>query len=402
MDRAKWYRWHSWVGLKLSVLASFILITGTLAVFSHELDWLTNSAKRVDSATVDGINWSAIYDEVQQHYGDRNYQNLRAPRDPWYSVELVYIIQGDERRRAFFHPTTGEFLGEGRWFNWQRFFRMSHRHLMMPTIIGISIVGILGVLLFLSFVSSFYIYPKWWKGFFRKPRTHHPKVFWGDMHRLLGVWSQWFILIISVTGIWYLVERWGGAASYPSKGVAVSEVAMANPTNPSVANFNAMLVSVKDEYPELEITNIRFPVKAGQGIAFTGSAQAVLVRPRANLISFDPISRERLAINKGMDLPLHARISEAADPLHFGYFAGMTTKVIYFIFGGGLSALALSGVYIFAMRVSEKPKQKEVSATYYWRGALSNMKWGKRLSYFLLILCFILTFIMFSGLIYKL
>lgn len=402
MDRAKWYRWHSWVGLKLSVLMSFILITGTLAVFSHEIDWLTNSAKRVDSATVQGVNWSAIYNNVQLHYGDRNYQNLRAPRDPWYSAELVYIIQGEERRRAFFHPTSGEYLGEGRWFNWQRFFRMSHRHLMMPTIIGVSIVGLLSVLLFLSFVSSFYIYPKWWKGLLRKPRTHHRKVFWGDMHRLLGVWSQWFILIISVTGMWYLVERWGGAASYPSKGEAVSEAASTSPTNPSIDNFDAMLMAVKVEYPELEVTNIRFPTRAGQGVAFTGSAEAVLVRARANLVSFDPVSGELLAKNKGTELSLHARISEASDPLHFGYFAGMTTKIIYFIFGVILSALALSGVYIFGMRVTVKPKQKDVSANYYWQGALAKMKWGKRLSYVLLTLCLVLAFIMFTGLIYKL
>lgn len=399
MDRAKWYRWHSWVGLKLSVLMSFILITGTLAVFSHELDWLTNSAKRVDSSTVTEVNWAAIYDSAQRHYGDRNYQNIRAPRDPWYSAELVYIIEDDERRRAFFHPTTGEFLGEGRWFNWQRFFRMSHRHLMMPTIIGVSIVGILAVLLFVSFISSFYIYPKWWKGFFRKPRTHHPKVFWGDMHRLLGVWSQWFILVISITGIWYLVERWGGAASYPSKGKAVSEVALNKPTNPSVKLFNRMLEQTKAEFPELEVTNIRFPARAGQGVSFTGSAEAMLVRPRANLVSFDPVTGELLTKYKAVDFSLHARISEAADPLHFGYFGGMVSKVIYFVFGVALSALALSGVYIFGMKVSGKPKEPLAASKHYWRGALAKMKWGKRISYGLIMICLVLTLVLFTGLI---
>ena len=399
LDRAKWYRWHSWVGLKLSILMSFILVTGTLAVFSHEIDWLTNSAKRVDSSTVDGVNWSAIYQTAQQRYGDRVYQNISAPRDPWFSAELVYAIESDERKRAFFHPTTGEFLGEGRWFNWQRFFRMSHRHLMMPTIIGVSIVGMLAVMLFISFISSFYIYPKWWKGFWRKPRTHHRKVFWGDMHKLMGVWSQWFILVISVTGIWYLVERWGGAASYPSKGKAKSELALEQPTNPDIEQFNNMLLQVETLYPELTIELIRFPFRAGQGVAFTGSAEAALVRPRANLISFDPISGELLALNKGTELSIHARISEAADPLHFGYFAGMPTKVLYFLFGIILSALAISGVYIFAMRVMPKPKEQNAKPSYFWQGALARMKKGKWLSYVLILICLVLTFVLFTGLV---
>lgn len=379
---------------------SFILITGTLAVFSHEIDWLTNSAKRVDHATVDGVNWPAIYQSVQNHYGDKNYQNLRAPRDPWFSAELVYIVEGEERRRAFFHPSTGELLGEGRWFNWQRFFRMTHRHLMMPTIIGVSIVGILGVLLFISFISSFYIYPKWWKGFFRKPRTHHPKVFWGDMHRLLGVWSQWFVLIISVTGIWYLVERWGGAASYPSRGKVQTELAQNQAVTPSAEQFEQMLAEVKLSYPELEITNIRFPFLPGHSVSFTGSANAVLVRPRANMVSFDPVSSELLALNKGVELSFHARISEAADPLHFGSFGGMTTKIIYFLFGIALSAIAISGVYIFGMRITQKPKERVVQPKLYWQGAFTSMKKGKWFSYFVLTICLILTVIVFSGLAY--
>lgn len=378
---------------------SFILITGTLAVFSHEIDWLTNSAKRVDSDTVDGVNWSAIYQSVQNHYGDKNYQNLTAPRDPWFSAELVYIVEGEERHRAFFHPSTGELLGEGRWFNWQRFFRMTHRHLMMPTIIGVSIVGSLGVLLFISFITSFYIYPKWWRGLFRKPRTHHPKVFWGDIHRLLGVWSQWFILVISVTGIWYLVERWGGAATYPSRGKVQTELAQNQAVSPSHEQFEQMLESVKRSYPELTITNIRFPVLAGQRVSFTGSAEAVLVRPRANMVSFDPVNGELIGLNKGVGLSLHARISEAADPLHFGYFGGMTTKIVYFLFGIALSAIAISGVYIFGMRVSRKPKEVVAQPKLYWQGALANMKQGKWFSYLVVTTCLVLTTLVFTGLV---
>ncbi|MDX5331144.1 MAG: PepSY domain-containing protein, partial [Caulobacteraceae bacterium] len=35
-----WWEVHQWVGLKFSILLSFILLTGTLATLSHEIDWL--------------------------------------------------------------------------------------------------------------------------------------------------------------------------------------------------------------------------------------------------------------------------------------------------------------------------------------------------------------------------
>jgi len=45
------------------------------------------------------------------------------------------------------------------------------------------------------------------------------------------------------------------------------------------------------------------------------------------------------------------RISEMADPLHFGTFGGFWTKILYFVFGVILSGLSLSGVYVFSARI---------------------------------------------------
>ena len=62
MNKKQWYTWHSLVGIKLAILICFVLTTGTLAVVSHEIDWLTNSSKRVlPSVNSAEINWSKVY-----------------------------------------------------------------------------------------------------------------------------------------------------------------------------------------------------------------------------------------------------------------------------------------------------------------------------------------------------
>lgn len=405
MNRALWFRIHSFVGFKLAILMSFILVTGTLAVLSHELDWATNKAMRVSPDSVNRLRFDSVYRAAYAHSEQGRLMYINAPIDPWFATEAIYQYpQG--LHRHYFHPDSGAYQGDGRWYNWQRFFRMSHRHLMLPTVIGITVVGILGVFMLLSLLTSFVVYKGWWKGFSRLPRTRNRQLFWADMHRLTGVWSMWFVLIISVTGVWYLAERWGANAQYPQRAKAVTQQAVSEAVLPSPERFEALLHQVAVEYPELKIERILLPQKAGQTVTFQGQAEALLVRPRVNAMSFDPVSGETLQILRGQDMSLHVRISEAADPLHFGTFAGLTSKLIYFVFGIVLCVLAISGTFIYGVRIAKNDRllrqsiQREEAGSnaIIWRAATTTMSWGKWLSVLFIAVCLALTFYMFSGL----
>ena len=397
MNRANWFKIHSWVGFNLTLLMSFVLITGTLAVVSNELDWLTNPAKRVSPSSALETDWSAIYTSVVQRLPNKKILMLNAPIDPWFSAEVSFYKQKNQLHRAFFHPGNGDYLGEGRWFNWQRFFRMTHRHLMMPTQVGISIVGLLGVLLFISLTTSLVVYKGWWKGFIRLPRRTHAKLYWADIHRLLGVWSIWFIFIISVTSVWYLAEIWGARATYPEPAKPISPAAISDPVMPSIKMFEHMLTAQKQVYPDLILQRVFFPQKSGDAVIFQGQAQAILVRKRANAVSFDPVSGDVLSIYRGTELSTHARISEAADPLHFGTFAGLPSKILYFIFGLILSALAISGTYICGMRLARINRNEQKSARQIWAVISNKLSWFRIVSVSLLTVCSALTCYIFLG-----
>jgi len=377
----------------------FVLITGTLAVFSHEIDWLANSAMRIDSSSAKPIKWSAIYRQFKDQHPNKKLLHINAPIDPWFSAELVYLKHKNSYHRNFFDPNSGQYLGDGRWYNWQRFFRMAHRHLMLPTKIGVPIVSSIAIFMMVSLLTSLVVYRKWWRGFFRMPRRSHRKFFWGDIHRLFGVWSLWFVFIISLTGLWYLVEVLGLNASYPDRGQTKIQRSQAETVMPSLAVFNQMLTTTRIEFPDLEIKKIYFPQRVGDGVVFQGQASAILVRPRANIISFDPISGGQLTLNRGEDLSLHARISEAADPLHFGTFAGFLSKIIYFIFGVILSILAVSGTYIYGMRVAKTCKTDPKPQARFWHAACRDMGGWKWISLFFITLCLGLALMLFSGMI---
>lgn len=397
MNRRTWFKVHSWVGFKFSLLLCFILVTGTFATVSHELDWLTNPAMRVSPATVTHTNWAGIYENAHHQLPDKTILHIKAPLEPWFAAEVAYYENDQDLHRLFFHPSSAEYLGDGRWYNWQRFFRMTHRHLMLPIKIGLPIVSAFAIFLLLSLITSLVVYRKWWRGFFRLPRRSHAKLFWGDLHRLIGVWSLWFLLLISLTSLWYLLEYSGVRGSYPGYGKPTSELAQQQSVMPSPAQFASMIKDTKHTFADLKIQRVYFPLRKGLTVRVSGQASAILVRDRANSLSFDPINGDLITQFRGEELNALTRIAEAADPLHFGTFAGLPSKLLYFVFGVLLCILAISGTYLYGTRLLSAEKVKHPTFAHSWQAASDKMKIGKWWSWLMLTVCATLSIYVFAG-----
>ena len=357
--RRRWFDIHRWVGLKLSILLSFVLITGTLATLSHEIDWLLEPDRRVDPATVIGPphDWAGMYAAARAAYPDWAIVWLSAPEAPWFAAEAVGLTPLGERRRIYIHPGTLEVQGEGNWVNAQRILRDSHRRLMIFNTGGIILVSSLGILLLISLVTGLVVYRKFWRGFFRKPRTRDRRTFWGDLHRLGGLWSIWFVFLMGITSLYYLVEAAGlRPAPFP---VEAREGLSAAADATAEVPLSAMVETARAALPGYRITSIWPPHAAGEPWSFRGQTDTILVRERANQIRIDPASGEVVGVVDSENLGAWQRVGEAADPLHFGDFAGFWLKLVYFVFGVILSGMALSGVYIYSKRIREAARKAE-------------------------------------------
>jgi len=356
--RRRWLDIHRWVGLKLSILLSFVLITGTFATLSHEIDWLLEPARRVDPATVSGPphDWEGMYRAIRAAYPDWAIHWLSAPEAPWFAAEAVGYTPLGERRRIYIHPGTLEVQGEGSWINAQRILRDSHRRLMIFNAGGIILVSSLGILLLISLVTGLVVYRKFWRGFFKKPRTRDARTFWGDLHRLGGVWSIWFVFLMGITALYYLVEA---AGLRPAPLPVEERPDIRAQATPDGVSISAMADAAGAALPGFTITSIWPPHAAGEPWVFQGQTDTVLVRERANQVRIDPASGEVAGVVDSENLGAWQRVGEAADPLHFGDFAGLWLKLVYFVFGLILSGMALSGVYIYSKRIREAARKAD-------------------------------------------
>lgn len=368
-----WWHVHQWVGLKLAIFSAFIFATGTLAVVSAEIDWLLHASLRIAPSTAPATpDWEKIATGAAAAPGVKTIRYLAQPTASAFAARVT--VEYDDKSLGYLHvhPATGAVQGRQGFVDAQRVLRNLHRHLNLPTKYGVPIVSSLSVLLLISFVTSLLVYKKWWRGFLRPVRMRDARTMWGDIHRLAGVWSLWFVLLIGLTGGWYLVESLGGSAPQPPRA-QVEKIALDPPL--LATRLAASLAAARVAEPLLIVESVRFPDKKSGAFVVEGQKSAWLVRARANAIWTEAATGKVRVTTDARDMTVHQRISEMADPLHFGSFGGYWTKIPWFVFGVALTALSLSGVVIYALRIGREvagrrsePSHTRLRWALAWRG----------------------------------
>ena len=347
--RKLWFALHSWIGMKLCILLSFIFCTGTLAVMAAEIDWLIEPAMRVTPQERQA-SWGEMLAAAERAHPGLRLRSLSAPHGERFAAEALMRQGNGELLRVWVNPHTAQVTGQSSWWSAQRWLRDTHRNLMLPPRFGVPLVAMMSIPLLLMLASSLFIYKRWWRGFLTWPRKGKPRLTWGDVHRLAGVWSLGFMLLIGMTAFWYLVESLGAKAPLPPAIVQLKGNAKHAPL--AAEDVDRAISAAQAAWPDLKISSVR-PTPNGKALLLEGQANGLLLRERANVIGVELVSGEILGRNDGRDMSVHQRIGELADPIHFGTFGGWPVRVLWFIFGLLLTTLSLTGAYLYGIRVAE-------------------------------------------------
>jgi len=348
---------HSWVGLKLSLLMFIVCLTGTFAVISHEIDWLFTEDLRITSQPDSEIDWDAIRTNVHKQFPNRPDMGITKPLYSNFAAIVSMNAPELGARRVFVNPYTGEVKGDLPFYaSFQRTLRDLHRYLLAPAG-GLYIVGPLAVILLISTISVLFFYKKWWQGFFKLRVNSGARAFWGSLHKVLGLWSLWFLLLMGITGTWYLTEKLIGdvGVKIQEEGVIVPEKSITqNQFFETQINASQAIDIAKKSIPNFHPTTIAFASTQSNIIKVVGYTDAILVRPRSNSVSIHPVTGEVIRIRQTENQSALSIWIDMADPLHFGDFSGLFVKLIWFVFGLFTCVMSASGIIIFVKRIKNK------------------------------------------------
>ncbi|MCB2250987.1 PepSY domain-containing protein [Pseudomonas chlororaphis] len=359
-----WFLVHSWLALPIWFFVLIVCVTGTLAVVSQEIVWLANPDIRASKPSDDAqpLSYDQIVQAIRQAEPQTLVESISTPDESHFALTVGVSYPDGRSVDVYVNPYTGVIQGISPAFNFQAFTRALHGWWLVPFTNGYSwgwyLVSLLGLPMLASLVTGLVVYKKFWKGFLKPTLRlrHGARIFWGDFHRLSGIWSIWFIAVISITGTWFLIE-----AALSDNQISISS----EPIVPVIARDSVPLSSdgrpapmigidqairiATDKIPGFEVGFVSLPSNAYSHLFVSGRGWYPLMYQTANLNPYSgTVDTAHLLSHR---TPLEF-VTESMRPLHTGDFGGIWIKLIWCFFGLLLSMMVLSGLLIWTKRTA--------------------------------------------------
>ncbi|MFT3815682.1 MAG: PepSY-associated TM helix domain-containing protein [Acidovorax sp.] len=371
-----WFLVHSWLALPVWVFLFFVCLTGSIATVSQEIIWLGKPEVRANPPSGDArmLSYGEIVAAIVRENPDAVVRSISRPVKSIFAWTVDTSYPDMRRVTQYVNPYTGHIQGsEPHGLTFKQFIYALHGWLLIPFggrynlgAIGYYMVSLLSLPLLGLVISGLVVYKRFWRGYL------HPKlrfdrgfrVFLGDLHRIVGIWSAPFILIMAVTALWFLLEMalHDVGLELPSTGSEVPVLVqredipvVASGRAPPRIGFDQAAAIMREYFPGVEPMVLRMGENAFAPITVIGqSASWPLLNESAQINPYTGLVEVAHRVTDRSSLEL---VTQSMRPLHTGDFVGLGLKVTYFFFGLLLTTMVGSGLLIWTKRTVNATRQ---------------------------------------------
>ena len=360
-----WFLVHSWLALPIWFFVLIVCVTGTLAVVAKEIMWVAYPEMRATQPSDDAqrLSYDELMARLHKSHPELDINTIAQPDGDYFALNVSATLPGARSVTAYVNPYTAELQGYAPDFNFRNFTRALHGWWLVPYTNGYPwgwyLVSLLGLPMLASLITGLVVYKKFWKGFFKPVLRlrHGARIFWGDFHRLSGIWSIWFIAVISVTGTWFLIQAILSDNQISLSTYSAATEVLAHNSVPLTADgtpaptigLDKALLIAQQQVPGLDPSGLILPTNTyGTMQAFGRSWYPLMYQ----LVNIHPYTGEVTSTYLLSDRTNLEMVTESMRPLHTGDFGGIWIKLIWAFFGLVLSMMVLSGLLIWSKRTA--------------------------------------------------
>lgn len=359
---------HAWLGLLISAAMYLICLSGALAVFNQEFERWEQPAVEEDTRVRPELAAQGLEHFVDRYGRDSGHFHVVFPT----SGIPRLVVENDDI--AHFVRDDGT-LGKVEAAPWTQMLIDLHYYLHLPKNFGMILVSVCGALLLALIVSGVLAHPRIVRDAFRFRRGGNGTQANIDLHNRLSVWGLPFHLTIAVTGAYYglvgLLVSLAAHAFFDGDTQAVSAPVFAS--EPSGYGLE------DGELPDIAraVDHVLREDPQGRPIFLTihdpGTVDEfveIYVQQPGRLIysenyRFSP-DGELIELGGYRDGAGGKQFVYSFYRLHFGDFAGLGTKLLYFILGMMLAVVSATGVSIWLGKRKRRTMMDALWPAFVW------------------------------------
>ncbi|MDP5138261.1 PepSY-associated TM helix domain-containing protein [Rheinheimera baltica] len=365
-----WFQLHGWVSLPVWLIFCFVCLTGTIAVLSHELTWLTNPASRATNPdNLPAKPVAELVAKVQQAYPTADVGTVMI-FEPYLVNAVIFTDHDKPYAIAYVNQYSGEIQQINEGITFIGFMRSLHGWLLFPWpgsySVGYYLVSAMALVMLGALVTGLVIYKNFWRSF-TQPKIRFnqgKKTVLTDLHRLAGVWSIWFLMVMSATGLWYLVQAimWHADIDIePHAPLVTVEQLPAKQQTPPVSFADAMQIA-QQRFPDFRPSYLMLPEHNRGMYNLMGGGEHIFYDEQAYNLSINPWTGDIAQEKSPQSMTALQTVMHIADPLHYGTIGGIWTKAIWFLFGLILSGMSVTGFMIWGSRTVKAVRDSRKAA----------------------------------------
>lgn len=364
--RKSLFKWHSYLALFAMLPVLIVSITGSILVFKVELDSLLRPHHMVVKAneTSSRVNLDDMMASITQAYPEHALAGWELFDDKSRSDTAYVIEKGTETWfKIYIDQYSGELLSEPKQMehyitDWLLELHYAFLLHFNGTIIGV-FVGL--IMLFLG-ISGIILYRGFWRKVFTLRLKAARRILFSDMHKMVGIIASPVFILISFTGVyWNLSLILHEVLEHSSEE---EHVYITEPYHSSNISFESLRQDTTKQISSYHPYYMTIPNEPEMDITFFGEVDTAnpFISEYASMVTY---SRETGALVTAYDIrdaSIWAMLDDSTRKLHFGYFGGIWSKVVWCIIGLSPVFLAITGLLMYILRKKQRRVRRPVNS----------------------------------------
>ncbi|WP_351074662.1 PepSY-associated TM helix domain-containing protein [Shewanella sp. CAL98-MNA-CIBAN-0140] len=353
------FKWHSY-GALIAMLPLLIMsITGSILVFKVEIDSLLRPAHMLVDATpstprvsLDTLMKTLLVTNPQFELGGWEIFDDKSRSDAGYIIK-----RGTEDwSKVYVNQYDGQLLSEPQSLeHYLTDWLLELHYTFLLHVTGTSVALVVGIIMLFLGISGMMLYRRFWAKLFTLRFQAVRRILFSDIHKFIGILSSPVLIIVAATGVyWNVIGIQHELTEHPD-GEHVYVTAARHSKNIS---FEALMRQTEVEIDSYKAGYLAMPFEPGRDITFYGDVDSrnPFNSEYASFVSFDRITGLLLAKQDIRQANTLTVFLDSFRKLHFGYFGGLFTRIIWCIVGLMPMILAFTGLYSYWHRRKQRLK----------------------------------------------